>query len=61
MPAQAIKDAEADERVADQLAALQLTLSQLAQQEEAGNAGKIDGEASDSGKPTGQSSTRVCS
>lgn len=56
---QAIKDAEADERVADQLAALQLTLSQLAQQEEAGDADKLGREASDSGKSTGQSSTRV--
>jgi hypothetical protein len=35
---QAIKDAEADERIADQLAALQLTLSQLAEQEAAGDA-----------------------
>ena len=34
---QAIKDAEADERIADQLAALQLTLSQLADQEEVAN------------------------
>ena len=34
---QAIKDAEADERIADQLAALQLTLSKLAEQEESGS------------------------
>ena len=34
---QAIKDAEADERIADQLAALQLTLSQLADQQQVGN------------------------
>ncbi len=32
---QAIKDAEADERIADQLAALQITLSQLAEHEAA--------------------------
>ena len=56
---QAIKDAEADERVADQLAALQLTLAQLAKQEEAGDAGKINGEAPDGGDPAGPSSTRV--
>ncbi|DBA82124.1 TPA: hypothetical protein ACH3X1_007113 [Trebouxia sp. C0004] len=36
---QAIKDAEADERIADQLAALQLTLSQLAEQEAAVDGG----------------------
>lgn len=36
---QAIKDAEADERIADQLAALQLTLSQLAEHEAAKDGG----------------------
>ena len=35
---QAIKDAEADEQLADQLAALQVTLSRLAEQEAAGEA-----------------------
>lgn len=34
---QAIKNAEADERIADQLAALQLTLSKLADQEDSSN------------------------
>lgn len=39
MCVQAIKDAEADERIADQLAALQLTLSQLAEHEAAKDGG----------------------
>ena len=45
---QAIKDAEADERIADQLAALQLTLSQLAEQEAA-----VDGGTSTEADATG--------
>lgn len=39
MYVQAIKDSEADERIADQLAALQLTLSQLAEHEATVNGG----------------------
>lgn len=44
---QAIKDAEADERIADQLAALQLTLSQLADQEEGDNTAEAVTDAGD--------------
>jgi len=45
---QAIKDAEADERIADQLAALQITLSQLAEHEAA-----LDGSTSAEADTTG--------
>ncbi|KAL0049226.1 hypothetical protein WJX82_009144 [Trebouxia sp. C0006] len=45
---QAIKDAEADERIADQLAALQITLSQLAEHEAA-----VDGSANAEADTTG--------
>jgi len=45
---QAIKDAEADERIADQLAALQITLSQLAEHESA-----VDGSADTEADTTG--------
>ncbi len=45
---QAIKDAEADERIADQLAALQITLSQLAEHEAAVD-GSTSAEADTSG------------
>ncbi len=48
MCVQAIKDAEADERIADQLAALQITLSQLAEHEAA-----VDGSTSAEADTTG--------
>ncbi len=48
MYVQAIKDAEADERIADQLATLQITLSQLAEHEAA-----VDGSANAEADTTG--------
>lgn len=48
MYVQAIKDAEADERIADQLATLQITLSQLAEHEAA-----VDGGTSTEADTTG--------
>ena len=45
---QAIKDAEADEKIADQLAALHRTLSQLAKHEAA--AGEEEGQSNESGR-----------
>ncbi len=48
---QVIKDAEADEQIADQLAALQLTLSQLAEQEAAGGGGNLTEDSNDGQHP----------
>lgn len=57
---QAIKDAEADERLADQLAALQLTLSALADQQEPSNASEDVPDLGDGTKPSATSQVCGC-